>query len=129
MRTFTYQQRVYFSDTDAEGIVYHARYLDFAEHARSELARELGGLLLKDGCGFVVKSITIDYKHPAQLDDLVTVTTTVEQLAKVFIIFHQVLSIEGHIVADMHVKAGWIDLKTKRPVRMPQELVDGLSEA
>ena len=42
MKKFIYRQRVYFSDTDAQGIVYHARYLDFAEHARTEMARQAG---------------------------------------------------------------------------------------
>ena len=40
MRTFEFKARVYYSDTDAEGIIYHTRYLDFAEHARTEMLRE-----------------------------------------------------------------------------------------
>ena len=61
MRTFVYTQRVYFSDTDAQGIVYHAAYLDFAEHARTELARELGTSGLDGDRALVVRSINISY--------------------------------------------------------------------
>ena len=76
---FRYPVRVYFSDTDAGGIVYHARYLDFAEHARTELLRTIASeeaiqnRLLSDRIGFVVKALSIEYHLPAYLDDLLEV--------------------------------------------------------
>ncbi len=71
--------RVYYEDTDAGGVVYHARYLAFAERARTELLRELGvahaDMQRTQGVIFVVRRVKMDYLRPARLDDLVTVVT------------------------------------------------------
>jgi acyl-CoA thioester hydrolase len=76
--------RVYYADTDAGGIVYHATYLDFAERARTEMMR-LFGLdqvqLQKDhGLLFAVRSCEIDYRRPARLDDLLEIRSSVTHL-------------------------------------------------
>ncbi len=72
--------RVYFEDTDASGIMYHARYLAFFERGRTEMLRGLGidhaGMLAlpaPERLYFVVRRIGIDYRQPARLDDLVTI--------------------------------------------------------
>ena len=74
-----YTLRVYFEDTDAGGIVYHANYLRFAERARSEAMRDLGiphaELVSRFNLMFVVHSIKMEYLRPARLDDSVTVVT------------------------------------------------------
>jgi acyl-CoA thioester hydrolase len=74
-----YTVRVYFEDTDAGGIVYHANYLRFAERARTEAMRDLGvphaELVSQFNLMFVVHRIKMDYLHPARLDDSVTVVT------------------------------------------------------
>jgi len=76
-----YEVRVYFEDTDAGGIVYHATYLRFAERARSECLRDLGfphaELVARHGMFFVVRRAKLDYLRPARLDDLLVVTTEV----------------------------------------------------
>jgi acyl-CoA thioester hydrolase len=69
--------RVYYEDTDAGGIVYHARYLHFAERARTEALR-LAGIeqtSLRDthDVVFALRRCNIDYRRPARLDDLVEV--------------------------------------------------------
>jgi len=74
-----YGLRVYYEDTDAAGIVYHANYLRFAERARTEALRDLGiphAELLRD-CNlmFVVRRIKVDYLRPAQLDDSLVIAT------------------------------------------------------
>lgn len=126
MRTFTYTQRVYFSDTDAQGIVYHAAYLDFAEHARTELARELGTSGLDGDRALVVRSINISYEKPAVLDDLLTVYTTVRDLGRVSMTFEQIIRRGEETVATLLVKVASIDIKTKRPLRLDEELVKAL---
>ena len=69
MKVFTYRTRVYFSDTDAAGIVYHASYIDWAEHARTEMLREMipdrpQSALAEgdDGILILVRSIRIEYQ-------------------------------------------------------------------
>lgn len=78
------QVRVYFEDTDAGQIVYHANFLRFMERGRTNYLRLLGTNqqeLLKDaqneapGFAFVVRSMTIDFLKPAILDDLLDVVT------------------------------------------------------
>ena len=74
-----YTVRVYYEDTDAAGIVYHANYLRFAERARTEALRELGiphaELLREHNLMFVVRRIKVDYLRPARLDELLVVLT------------------------------------------------------
>ncbi len=71
--------RVYYDDTDAGGIVYHANYLKFAERARTEYLRAMGfensNIRNQHGVIIVVKSIEAEYLFPARLDDFLTVQT------------------------------------------------------
>src|SRR5260370_29070138 len=72
--------RVYYEDTDAAGMVYHANYLKFAERGRSEMLRSLGfphrKLGKEEGVGFAVRRAVVDYVAPARLEDALTVETT-----------------------------------------------------
>src|SRR5436305_12639517 len=74
-----YTVRVFFEDTDAGGIAYHANYLRFAERARTEAMRDLGiphaELIADHGLMFVVHRVKMDYLRPARLDDLLLVFT------------------------------------------------------
>ncbi|HTI79686.1 MAG TPA: YbgC/FadM family acyl-CoA thioesterase [Acetobacteraceae bacterium] len=74
-----YTLRVYYEDTDAGGVVYHATYLRFAERARTEALRDAGiphaELLADYGVMFMVRRIEVDYLRPARLDDSLTVVT------------------------------------------------------
>src|SRR5205823_3489983 len=76
-----YRVRVYFEDTDAGGIVYHANYLRFAERARTEAMRDLGiphaELVAEHNLMFIVHRIKMDYLRPARLDDSIVVETEV----------------------------------------------------
>ena len=74
-----YAVRVYYEDTDAGGVVYHATYLRFAERARTEALRDAGiphaELLQRFTLMFVVRHLEVDYLRPARLDDSLTVVT------------------------------------------------------
>ena len=76
--------RVYYEDTDAGGIVYHANYLRWMERVRTEWLRELGirqtDLAAQHALQFVVSELEIRYVRPARLDDLLTVDLTVDQV-------------------------------------------------
>ena len=71
--------RVYYEDTDAAGIVYHANYLRFAERGRTEMLRAAGfdhpDLLARAGGRFAVVRCTMDFLAPARLDDLLEVVS------------------------------------------------------
>jgi acyl-CoA thioester hydrolase len=80
-----YALRVYYEDTDAGGIVYHATYLRFAERARTEALRDLGvphaELLHNFNMMFVVRRVEVDYLRPARVDDSLVVETEVLAVA------------------------------------------------
>lgn len=72
-----YPLRVFYEDTDAGGLVYHARYLNFAERARTEMLRLAGvqqtELRAGSGVVFALRRCAVDFRRPAVLDDLVEV--------------------------------------------------------
>jgi acyl-CoA thioester hydrolase len=71
--------RIYYEDTDAGGVVYHANYIKYMERARTEYFRSHGFFvaeLAKNGFVFPVVRLEIDFKSPALHDDLLVVTTT-----------------------------------------------------
>ena len=82
--THTHPLRVYYEDTDAGGIVYHANYLKFCERARSEWVRGLGidqrALKASLGLIIVVRRMEVDFLRPALYDDALTVTTELRSL-------------------------------------------------
>jgi acyl-CoA thioester hydrolase len=65
--------RVWFSDTDAQGIVYYGRYLPYFDHARTEYHRHLGEQARVPGYDFVMRANQVDYHAPARFDDLLEV--------------------------------------------------------
>lgn len=73
--------RVYYEDTDAAGIVYHANYLRFAERGRTQMLRAAGfehaSILKETGTAFTVISMQINFKSPAKLDELLDVQTRI----------------------------------------------------
>jgi len=83
---YLYPVRVYYEDTDAVGLVYHANYLKFAERARTEMLRRLGieqeRLRAESGVSFVVRRGTLDFRAPARLDDDLVVVTTLRALGE-----------------------------------------------
>ena len=124
--------RVYYSDTDMGGVVYHSRYLDMAEHGRTELLRCLGGhqkdLVEEQDMIFVVKSLFIDYKKPALMDDLLLVVTTVTKCERFKLIFHQEICRGEEVLSTLDVKAGSISKESGRPVPMPDMVKTELLE-
>ncbi|MCO5055632.1 tol-pal system-associated acyl-CoA thioesterase [Thermomonas sp.] len=75
--------RVYWEDTDAGGVVYHAQYLAFMERARSEWLRGLGveqtALRETEDLVFVVRGMELDFRAPARLDDQLSVSVRLLQ--------------------------------------------------
>jgi acyl-CoA thioester hydrolase len=117
--------RVYYEDTDAGGIVYHAAYLRFAERGRTEFVRNLGidqQKMRSDlGLGFVVTSLSIDYLKPAYLDDRLTVTTEIALVRPASVNFNQTVAREDQILANLKVRVACLDADGN-PVRLPTAL-------
>ena len=115
--------RVYYEDTDAGGIVYHARYLAFAERARTEALREAGvphsDLVRDHGVFFVVRRAEMDYLRPARLDDELVVITGPWEMRGASVEVRQVFEVDGHKVATLQIKLATVRVSDGRPVRIP----------
>ena len=133
MRKFIYKARVYFSDTDAEGIVYHARYLDWAEHARTEMIREMipdySQTALsegEDGVFMVVRSINIEFRKPGFLDDLIEVHTEIADMQRFSCTVHQRIMRGDDLLAELDIKIAFISSVTRKPHLIPAFFVNQL---
>ena len=73
--------RVWFSDTDAQGVVYYGRYLPYFDHARTEYHRHLGGLATP-GREFVMRASDVEYHAPARFDDLIEAFVRVSRIGR-----------------------------------------------
>ncbi len=73
--------RVWFSDTDAQGVVYYGRYLPYFDHARTEYHRHLGGIELPDA-EFVMRASSVEYHAPARFDDLIEAFVRVSRIGR-----------------------------------------------
>jgi acyl-CoA thioester hydrolase len=118
--------RVYYEDTDAAGMVYHANYLKFAERGRSEMLRSLGfphrKLGTEDGVGFAVRRCTIEYLAPARLEDSLTVDTTLIGIGAATLSARQEIRRDGELLADIVACIG----RDGRPRRLPSALREAL---
>ena len=126
MKQFNWNARVYYEDTDAGGVVYHARYLAFFERARTEMLRQLDisqQKLLQEGIAFVVKKMDISYNFPARLDDMLTISTKVEQIRKASIIFKQtILNQNEQIISNADVVIACVNMTKMKPCALPKSL-------
>jgi acyl-CoA thioester hydrolase len=126
---FRFPVRVYYEDTDAGGVVYHANYLRFAERARTEFLRARGveqrEMREIDDFAFVIRRCTVDYRAPAVLDDALEVITRITGVRGAALEAVQEVVRRGEsdplVVLDL-VIAGVN--RRGRPVRLPQKIRD-----
>jgi len=114
--------RVYYEDTDAGGVVYHANYLRFAERARTEMLRQAGivqtALMASDGLGFIVRRCTVDFLKPARLDDALEVHTSVLSASGARLEAEQVVKRAGEDLARLTLEIACVD-REGTPRRLP----------
>lgn len=126
MKSFSIPVRVYYEDTDAGGVVYHARYLCFFERARTEYLRKLGfsqqKLLNEHNIAFVVKSVQIEYHFAARLDDLLNVETKIVGLKGATLLFSQQIKRNDVVICTTDVKVASVNLNKMKPIAIPKEI-------
>ena len=114
--------RIYYEDTDAGGIVYHASYLRFAERGRTEMLRDAGydhaALFKETGIGFAVVSMHIEYNAPARLDDLLTIRSKITRIGGASMEMQQDIYSEDRLLTEIKVTLVCIDSRLK-PVKVP----------
>ena len=119
---FDFPIRVYYEDTDAGGIVYHASYIRFAERARTELLRhhniQNSNLMDEHKLLFVVRRMEVDYLKPARLDDELIVSTHIEWMRNSSLLMHQEISHDNASICVLDVTIVTVN-KDGKPIRLP----------
>jgi acyl-CoA thioester hydrolase len=126
--------RVYIEDTDAGGIVFHAKYLHYMERARTEWVRSCGvGLRagLADNISYVVQKLTMHYRSPARLDDQLLVTAEPTASGRVWMNFRQrvLRASDRQLLCEADVRVACVALDTGRPRRLPDNMLEVLNKA
>ena len=122
---FVWQMRVYWEDTDGGGVVYHARYLNFFERARTEWLRSLGMnqsvLAEQHAIVFAVRRMEIDFRLAARLDDELLVSAQPVALGAARVTFMQKMqrAADGELLAEARVEAACLAADSFRAARLP----------
>jgi acyl-CoA thioester hydrolase len=119
--------RVYFQDTDAGGVVYHASYVNFMERARTEWLRECygysnAGLMKAFGVVFMVRSLKLDYLRPARLDDLLSVSAQVKETGRTRVSLLQNVLRGDEVLVEAEIHLVCVTVDGFKPVGVPDVL-------
>lgn len=130
MESFTIPVRVYWEDTDAGGVVYHASYLRYFERARTDWLRAIGidqtRLLRDERRQFAVVEANIRYHRPARFDDLLLVSVRVEERRGASIVMQQEIRRDAtgnELLASAMIRAACLDSDSLRPRPLPPALI------
>jgi acyl-CoA thioester hydrolase len=127
---FSWPTRVYWEDTDAGGVVYHAQYLAFLERARTEWlrARGYGQEMLREAHDlvFAVRAMRIDFRRPARLDDALEVTVGLRQCRRASLVLAQSIHRGGELLLDAEVRVAALSAGSFRPRAIPDVLYEEL---
>jgi acyl-CoA thioester hydrolase len=123
--------RVYFEDTDAGGLVYHASYVRFAERGRTDFLRLLGtdarqlitGSASREPAAFVVRRMNIDFFRPGRMDDLLEVETRVKELGGASVTLIQTIMRDGTRLVEAEVTVVLVSVSGK-PLRLSDAVRD-----
>jgi acyl-CoA thioester hydrolase len=122
----TYDITVFLEDTDAGGIVYHARYLNFMERARTTFFYHKGvnhGQLIASKTGnFVVTHIDIRYIKPAKLGNQLSIHTNLTEIRGASIVCKQNIMHMGGKLAEATITLAFIHPETGVPLRIPESI-------
>ena len=117
--------RIYYEDTDAGGVVYHSRYLNFAERARAEFLRNLSlnqiSILKEYKVQFIVKELKVNYISFCKLDDQIQLLTNLESISRVKLYFQHIFYKNNKKILHMYVTICSVS-DAGKVARMPKSL-------
>ena len=127
MQVYTLPIRVYFQDTDAGGVVYHASYVNFMERALTEWLRDHygysnAGLMREFGVVFVVRSLKLDYLRPALLDDLLAVSAQIKDIGRSRVTLNQAVMRGDELLVEAEIHLVCVTMDNFKPVAIPEVL-------
>ena len=122
-KNFIYKVKVYYEDTDADGVVYYANYLNFLERARTESITNIGLSNKKIKEDFkaliIVKSCNIEYKKPAKLEDELSIRSFVKDITKTSFSMMQIITKKDELIAEAVVHLVFVN-SVGKPIKMPE---------
>jgi acyl-CoA thioester hydrolase len=115
--------RVWFSDTDAQGVVYYGRYLPYFDHARTEYHRHLGPIELP-GAEFVMRASSVEYHAPARFDELIEVFVRLARIGRTSMTYECAAYRlpDDMLLVTATQTSVLVDRAKRRPAPIPQEL-------
>jgi acyl-CoA thioester hydrolase len=130
---FSIPVRVYYQDTDAGGVVFHAQYLAFMERARTELLNaariDLARIADQDRILFLVFEIAAKYHQPARLNELLAVTAEVVKMGRASMVFRHRVERGAQLLVEADVTLALVDRDRMKPARLPERLAEELAQA
>jgi acyl-CoA thioester hydrolase len=127
-REFIFPVRVYYEDTDAGGVVYHSKYLNFFERGRTEMLRSLGfeqdKLIKEEDVIFAVRTIHLDFHKPARFNDELLVATRLQKVKKASVTFLQTIGRKGQdeVLCRLEAQVACLIASRLRPRAIPAEI-------
>lgn len=127
MKTNETEQRVYYADTDQEGVVYYANYLRWFEIGRTEILRQCGydySDILKKSLIVPIVEVKCNYQEPARYNDIIIIKTTIENIGNSSIKFNYKIMRKGDskLLAEGYTVNVFVDKKSMKPTKIPEEL-------
>ncbi|NNL74642.1 MAG: tol-pal system-associated acyl-CoA thioesterase [Silicimonas sp.] len=128
---FEWPIRVYYEDTDLQGVVYYANYFRYMERARTEWLRSLGveqdRLLNEERRYFVVVDTYAEFLKPAKFNEMLVATARLAKLTRATFLIEQNIyrgSLDGDLLCRGNVKAAYVDADTQKPLRVPASIFE-----
>ena len=121
--------RVWFSDTDAQGIVYYGRYLPYFDHARTEYHRHLGKFGHElEGRDFVMRASDVEYHAPARFDDLLEIFVRTARIGRTSTTYESAAyrMNDDALMVTARQTLGLVDLEERRACEIPPEFRERL---
>lgn len=127
-KTFTLRLRVYYEDTDASGVVYHANYLHYLERARTEWLDHNGldhrTLADKYNAAFTLSNMSVRFICPARLDDRLTAHATLAQARGARVVFAQAIYRDEELLLQGQFTVVCVNMANFRPRRLPEAFLE-----
>lgn len=114
--------RVYYEDTDVGGRVYHSKYLNYCERARSEIFFQEGKKPVYEDYHFVIRKLTAHYYAPAHFADILDVKTKITKLSRISVEIEQTIWREEEKIFALDITL--VCLKGERPARFPDYFME-----
>jgi len=117
--------RVWFSDTDAQGIVYYGRYLPYFDHARTEYHRHLHGTAFTEAGGdLVMRALRVEYHAPARFDDLIEAFVRVKRIGRTSMTYECAAYRlpDDLLMVTAELTVVLVDLERRKPLPIPERV-------